>query len=58
MTENEMELIHTIRNAKDSAQAMATAVDMITRRAAGEDIESIAASYGHTMTADGRFERA
>lgn len=58
MTEYEMELIRTIRNSKDPAQAMATAVDMITRCATGEDIESIAASYGLTMTADGRFERA
>lgn len=56
MTENEMELIRTIRNAKDPAQAMATAVDMITRCAAGEDIESIAASYGLTMAAIGSFE--
>jgi hypothetical protein len=58
MTENEMELIRTIRNSKDPAKAMATAVDMIARFVAGESLEDIAASYGIVMTADGRFERA
>ena len=58
MTENEMELIRTIRNSKDPAKAMVTAVEMITRFVAGESLEDIAASYGIVMTADGRFERA
>ena len=58
MTENEMELIRTIRNSKDPAKAMVTAEDMIARFVAGESLEDIAASYGIVMTADGRFERA
>lgn len=58
MTENEMELIRTIRNSKDPAKAMVTAMDMIARFVAGESLEDIAASYGIVMTADGRFERA
>ena len=57
MTENEMELIRTIRNSKDPAKAMVTAVEMITRFVAGESLEDIAASYGIVMTADGRYER-
>ena len=58
MTQNEMELICTIRNSKDPAKAMARAMDMIARFVAGESLEDIAASYGIVMTADGRFERA
>lgn len=58
MTENEMELIRTIRTSKDPAKAMVAAVDMIARFVAGESLEDIAASYGIVMTADGRFERA
>ena len=57
MTENEMELIRTIRNSKDPAKAMAKAEDMIARFVAGESLEDIAASYGIVMTADGRIER-
>ena len=56
MTENETELIRTIRNSKDPAKAMATAVDMIARFVAGEGLEDIAASYGIVMTAIGSFE--
>ena len=58
MTEYETKLIQSIRNAKDPAKAMVVALDMITRYAAGESLESISASYGITMTTSGSFEQA
>ena len=45
MTHNEKRLIEMLREAPDSAKAMETAVDILTRCAAGESLESIAASY-------------
>lgn len=57
MTENEMEMIRIIRSSKDPAKAMEVALDMLSRCATGESMESIAASYGIMMTADGRFEK-
>lgn len=46
MTEFEIELIQTIREAEDPAKAMAMVVDMIQRLNAGEEVQSIARSYG------------
>lgn len=46
MTEFEIKLIRTIREAEDSAKAMAMVVDMIHRLNAGEEVQSIARNYG------------
>ena len=46
MTENERELIQIIREAEDTAKAMVMAIEMMRRLIAGEDEQSIAASYG------------
>lgn len=46
MTNNELELIRMIRESADPAKAMVVAVDMMLRIIAGEDAQSIAASYG------------
>lgn len=46
MTEFEVKLIRTIRETEDPAKAMAMVVDMIQRLIAGEDVRSIARSYG------------
>ncbi len=46
MTDNERELIRVIRESADPAQAMVMAMDIMLRFIAGEDEQSIAASYG------------
>lgn len=46
MNENEKEFIRIIQEAKNPAKAMAMVADMIRRLNAGEDVESIARSYG------------
>ena len=46
MDEHERELIRVIRESKDPARTMEAAVDTILRLLAGEDFQSIAASYG------------
>lgn len=58
MRECEMELLRVIQEAPNPEKAMNVAMDILSRCVAGEDMESIAASYGIVMTADGRFERA
>ena len=57
MTEFEKKIIQYIRNANDPGLAMKTITDMVTRLLAGEDVDSIAASYGLVRSKDGRFER-
>ena len=44
--EFEYRLIQAIRNSADPAKAMVIAVDIMQRLIAGEDPESISASYG------------
>ena len=46
MTHNEKQLIDMLRESPNPTKAMETAVDILTRCAAGENLESIAASYG------------
>ena len=46
MSDCEMKLLNIIRRSKDPAKTMAMVVDMIRRLTAGEDEQSIAASYG------------
>ena len=46
MRECEFELIRMIRESADPTQTMAIAVDIMRRLIAGEDEQSIAASYG------------
>lgn len=46
MSEFKMELIRTIRDSKNPARTMEIAVDIMRRLIAGEDEQSIAASYG------------
>ena len=51
MTHNETQLIEMLREAPDPTRAMETAVDILSRYAAGESLESIAASYGLDLAA-------
>ena len=51
MTHNEIQLIKMLREAPDTARAMETAADILSRCAAGESLESIAASYGLDLAA-------
>ena len=51
MTHNEKQLIEMLREAPDPARAMKTAADILSRCAAGESLESIAASYGLDLAA-------
>ncbi len=46
MRECELELLRTIRDSEDPDKAIALAVDVLQRIIAGEDAQSIAASYG------------
>lgn len=57
MTKFEKKINQYIRNANDPDLAMKSIMDMITRLNAGEDIDSIAASYGLVRSKDGRLER-
>ena len=41
-----LEFIQFIENSKDPEKAMRIAVDMLSRMAAGESLDSIGASYG------------
>lgn len=50
MTNNEKELIQIIREAPDPVKAMETSTSILARFAAGEDPQSIAASYGLELT--------
>ena len=57
MREYDLELLRVIKEYPNPEKAMKVAIDIMSRCVAGEDMESIAASYGIVMTADGRFER-
>lgn len=58
MTEFEMKLIRVIRESEDPAKTIEMITDMVCRIIAGEDVESIAASYGLVMDASGKFAKA
>ena len=58
MTEFEMKLIRVIRESEDPAKTIEMITDMVCRLTAGEDVESIAASYGLVMDASGKFAKA
>ena len=51
MNHNETQLIKMLREAPDPAKATETAVDILTRCAAGESLESIVASYNLDLAA-------
>ncbi len=58
MTQNEIELIRLIRESADPAKTLVMAADIMQRLINGDDIQSIAASYGLIMTATGNFVKA
>ena len=58
MTENERILIRAIRESANPGKAIDVAVDILSRCVTGENMESIAASYGLTRTSNSCFERA
>lgn len=49
MRECEMELLRVIRESPDQEKAMEVALDIVSRCVAGEEMESIAASYGLSL---------
>ena len=55
MSEFERKLIRVIRESEDPIKTIAMVADMVHRLIAGEDEQSIAASYGLVRNASGKF---
>lgn len=49
MRECDLELLRVIQEAPNPEKAMNVAMDILSRYVAGEDMESIAASYGISL---------
>lgn len=58
MSKFERELIRVIRESEDPAKTIEMVADMVCRLIAGEDEQSIAASYGLVRDASGKFVKA